>query len=272
MTGAVDKGDSRVWRSVDENAELVTRYLDQLSSLVEEIKRKLTDKLNLVSGQRVLEIGCGNGRDAEYMAAKVAPQGHVIAVDASAELINQAAARTASLALPLEFRVADAHRLPFPDDNFDAVRIERVLQHVEDPYLVVREMVRVVRSGGCIAALEPDWETISAAGGSVNVLRALRRYHADVLTKNGSIGRDLPYLFQKADCRAIVAEGFAFTTQSLDVADTVMNLDACLKGAVAQGWTTEEEASKWWEEAAARDKSGGFFASGCAAILLITVG
>jgi hypothetical protein len=63
-------------------------------------------------------------------------------------------------------------------------------------------------------------------------------------------------LFQKAGCRAIVAEGFAFTTQSLNVADTVMNLDACLKGAVAQGWTTEEEASKWWDEAAARDERG----------------
>lgn len=271
MAGDLDKGDSRLWRSVDENAEQVARYLNQLSSLVEDVKRKLTDKLNLVPGQHVLEIGCGTGRDAEYLAAKVAPQGRVIAIDTSVELIKQAASRTAPLRLPLEFRVADAQRLPFSDDSFHALRIERVLQHVEDPELAVREMVRVVRSGGFIAALEPDWETLSAAGGSVHVLRALSRYHADVLTKNGSIGRDLPYLFQKAGCRAVAVEGFAFSTQSLSVADTVMNLNACLKGAVAQGWTTKEEASSWWDEASSRDKMGGFYASGCAALLLVTV-
>ena len=43
------------------------------------------------------------------------------------------------------------------------------------------------------------------------------------------------------------------------------------KALLRRGRTTEEEASKWWDQAAARDERGGFYASGCAAILLITV-
>src|SRR6202023_1920244 len=60
----------------------------------------------------------------------------------------------------LEFRQGDAHHLPFPDLTFDACRVDRVLQHLEDPQRAIAEMARVLKIGGRIAAAEPDWDTL----------------------------------------------------------------------------------------------------------------
>jgi SAM-dependent methyltransferase len=88
--------------------------------------------------------------------------------------------------LPIEFDVGDAEALAFDDATFDAVRAERVLQHLKDPATAVAEMARVVRPGGRVFVLDPVhdaavvateypdvWETIRAHGpGGVRQPRA----------------------------------------------------------------------------------------------------
>lgn len=56
----------------------------------------------------------------------------------------------------LSFRVADAHRLPYADRQFDAVYCLETLEHVEDPVKVVKEMHRVLKDGGHIVVLVPS--------------------------------------------------------------------------------------------------------------------
>jgi ubiquinone/menaquinone biosynthesis C-methylase UbiE len=249
---------SAMWATVDQNQDAAVRYLNLLTGLLEAMKLRATDALRLKPGDRVLELACGLGKDAEQLAARVVPGGHVIATDLSAELIAQAAARVAPLGLPLAFQVADALDLPFAAASFDAARVERMLQHVANPLQVVREMVRVVRPGGRVVTLEPDWDSVSASGGDIVVLRAIRRYLTDVQHATGRAGSLTPQLLHQAGCRDIAIEVAVLPLLQLALADSVVFLAKALEGAVQQGWISEPAARAWWEEAAARDRAGCF--------------
>jgi ubiquinone/menaquinone biosynthesis C-methylase UbiE len=108
-------------------------------------------------GQRLLDVGCGPGSITADLAKAVAP-GLVTAVDGSAEVLAQAE-RTAVEAgvVGAVFEVADVHALPYPDDSFDVVHAHQVLQHVADPVQALREMRRVCRPDGVVAARDSDY-------------------------------------------------------------------------------------------------------------------
>ena len=57
----------------------------------------------------------------------------------------------------VDFAVGDVHALDFPDDTFDVVHAHQVLQHVADPVQALREMRRVCRPGGYVAARDSDY-------------------------------------------------------------------------------------------------------------------
>jgi SAM-dependent methyltransferase len=79
----------------------------------------------------------------------------------------------------------DAYRLPFEAATFDVAHCERVLMHLEDPSSALGEMKRVVRPGGWIVAVEPDWGGIridhaDRAGMDLLYARALHMRQPDI--------------------------------------------------------------------------------------------
>lgn len=87
------------------------------------------------------------------MAAIVGPTGRIVGIDSSEVMVAEASKRAAALGLVnVEFRVGDLGALEFASDTFDACHTERVLIHVESPVAAIREMARVTRPGGRIAA------------------------------------------------------------------------------------------------------------------------
>ncbi|MFJ9576072.1 class I SAM-dependent methyltransferase [Streptomyces sp. NPDC101191] len=112
---------------------------------------------SLHAGLDVLDVGCGPGTITADLAARVAP-GRVTAVDAAEDVLVKARAVAAERGLGnVEFAVADVHALDFPDDSFDIVHAHQVLQHVGDPVQALREMRRVCRPGGVVAARDSDY-------------------------------------------------------------------------------------------------------------------
>jgi SAM-dependent methyltransferase len=111
----------------------------------------------LKSGLSVLDIGCGPGTITADFAARVAP-GSVMAVDQFTDVLNVARAEVQRRDLSnVSFATADVHKLDFPDDAFDVVHAHQVLQHVADPVRALREMRRVCRPGGIVAARDADY-------------------------------------------------------------------------------------------------------------------
>jgi ubiquinone/menaquinone biosynthesis C-methylase UbiE len=263
----------RQWREVDSSAaDSAARYLDMMMRVLAAQKQQSTELLRLKPGMSVIEIGCGNGRDAEALAKLVGPAGRVVGVDASQELIWQATERTASLGLPLRFQVDDAHALAFPDDSFDAARVDRVLQHLNDPALAVREMARVVKPGGRISAIEPDWQTMTVAGVDNRVTREVVRYKVDLNITHGTVGRELRRLLVEAGCIEVTAEQGSITFGQLAATDFVLGLRRNLAGAVAQRWVAPKQAAEWWSGLEEQDKGGKFFAAMSGIIAGATVG
>lgn len=133
---------------------------------------------HLRPGQRVLDVGCGPGSITLDLAQRVAP-GEVVGVDASAEVVEaaRAAAREAGDELTT-FEVTDAMALPWADDSFDVVHAHQVLQHVADPVGLLREMARVTRPGGLVAARDADYEAMTWTPAHPGLTRWLELYRA----------------------------------------------------------------------------------------------
>lgn len=124
---------SHTWRTIANSAAYLEKHLE--------------------AGLSLLDVGCGPGTITVEFAERLAP-GRVVGLDASAEVITKASAFTAP---NLGFEVGDAYHLPFPDDSFDIVHAHQVLQHVARPVDVLRELRRVVKPSGIVAARDVDY-------------------------------------------------------------------------------------------------------------------
>ncbi|MFJ6695033.1 class I SAM-dependent methyltransferase [Streptomyces sp. NPDC091272] len=117
---------------------------------------------HLRAGQRVLDVGCGPGTITADLAELVGPEGHVTGGDHAAGILDRARRTAAERGLRnVEFTTADVHALAYPDDSFDVVHAHQVLQHVGDPVAALREMRRVCRPGGIVAARDSDYAAMA---------------------------------------------------------------------------------------------------------------
>jgi SAM-dependent methyltransferase len=95
-------------------------------------------------GAKMLDVGCGSAWLAEHFE-------NYTGVDGSPEAVAAAAKRGRRVLLGTVME-----RLPFDDASFDGVVVKDLLEHVEDPVFVVREVLRVLRPGGRVFASSPD--------------------------------------------------------------------------------------------------------------------
>ena len=112
---------------------------------------KLLDLLAIQESMNILEIGCGTGYTACNVAEKYSCK--VVGIDLSDKMINRAQERVQKRNLQdqVEFRVADATKLPFEDSSFDIVFLESVVNIIGVPDViqnVFKEISRVLKPGG----------------------------------------------------------------------------------------------------------------------------
>jgi arsenite methyltransferase len=103
----------------------------------------------IFAGEAVLDIGCGAGFDAFVAARLVGPQGRVVGLDVTPEMVAKARGHLARLGLAqVSFQVAEAEALPFPDNDFDVVISNGVLNLTLDKEKALQEAHRVLKPGG----------------------------------------------------------------------------------------------------------------------------
>lgn len=123
------------------------RYLPSLAPA-------FADAAGITFGMRVLDVGCGPGGLTRELAARVGAD-NVAAIDPAPQFVAACASRNPGV----DVREGVAERLPWADDEFDAALGCLVIGFMTDPDRGLREMARVTRPGGRVAACAWDVET-----------------------------------------------------------------------------------------------------------------
>lgn len=117
----------------------------------EKLARYLSTRYNLSKGTKILDLGCGRGEflkgfimcghegygvDRSYIAKTVCPEGEILQSDLENE------------------------PLPYSNNSFDVIFSKSVLEHFYYPEKLVQEIYRILKPGGMVITMVPDWESI----------------------------------------------------------------------------------------------------------------
>lgn len=125
-------------------AEAYDRFMGRYSR---HLAPQMADLAAVAAGQRALDVGCGPGALTTELASRLGSPS-VAAVDPSASFVEAARERNPGV----DVRQASAADLPFADATFDAALAQLVVHFMPDPVAGLREMARVTRAAGKVAA------------------------------------------------------------------------------------------------------------------------
>jgi SAM-dependent methyltransferase len=132
--------------SLAHDSRKLAETYDLVSDLQFEGGKRLVERLGLKEGARVLDVGCGTGRLAQWIAERVGTRGAVAGIDPLEERIRIARSRGGGSG---RFEVGQAEDLrAFDDASFDAVCLASVFHWVADKAKALAEVRRVLRPGG----------------------------------------------------------------------------------------------------------------------------
>jgi SAM-dependent methyltransferase len=118
------------------------------------VQRALLERARLAPGLRVLDLACGPGDTALTIARTVGPTGHVTASDLSPVMVATCRENATRAGMTnMDFAVADAESLPFPDASFDRITSRLGIMYFVDVQRALAQMKRVLRQNGALSVL-----------------------------------------------------------------------------------------------------------------------
>ncbi|MDP6665818.1 MAG: methyltransferase domain-containing protein [Dehalococcoidia bacterium] len=155
----------------------------------------------LKSPMRLLDFGCGPGTITIDLAEHLLPEGSVVGIDMSQQVIGQARSTASERQIPnVTFEVNSVYETGYATGSFDAVYAHQVLQHLPEPTKALIEARRLLRPGGICGVREVDWGTVAVWPDDGRLVRFLDVYHR-VAERNGGdadAGRHLKQWFVDA--------------------------------------------------------------------------
>lgn len=128
---------------------------------VQQLRAWESERMRLRDGETLLDVGCGSADAGLAIVAAAGPRARLEGLDASETMLSVARERAERAEVEADFRVGDAQALPYESDSLDAVRTERTLQWLPDPGAALVELVRVLRPGGRLTAIDTDWSSLT---------------------------------------------------------------------------------------------------------------
>jgi len=185
----------------------------------------LVETLRPRPGNRILDVGCGEGTAEVRIGRLHVSQIRLVGVDLMIERVMVARRQTASHNQRVGLATADACYLPFRDGVFDSTFCVAVLQHIGDVDAAVGEFARVTTAGGRVLAVEPDNSArysysatpagLKAFEMSARFFAALAAAHGDVT--DAAVGPRLPSLFARHGIEPIDVRLFPVSQTRLGV-------------------------------------------------------
>jgi SAM-dependent methyltransferase len=165
----------------------------------------LAETLRPRPGNRILDVGCGEGLAEVNLGRLQISQIRLVGIDLVAAKVIAALRETKAHNQRVGFAAADACRLPFTDGVFDSLFCVAVLQHIADAGAAVAEFARVTTRSGRVMAVEPDNAArylFSAMAAGSHAFELSKQFFAAAADARGertddSIGPRLPMLFSR---------------------------------------------------------------------------
>jgi len=237
---------ARLQQAIAESHDLVVR------------RGIVLETLNLRTGEKVLELGCGSGYYPLEAARFVGPRGRVSAIDISPDQIAAAQTRCTEFAW-VECREADIAAPPYGNAEFDVVLAVQALEYLSDLDGALRHIHRMLRPGGRLIVMATDWS--SAVWHSENAPRMQR-----VLTAWAphTPCRDLPGILaarlRRVGIQPLRPTPIPILNTSYNPASFSYWVAQVIKPfVVSRQSVTEEEATQWFDELAKLEQSGAYF-------------
>jgi SAM-dependent methyltransferase len=147
----------------------------------EPLAREFVEVVDPTPGLRVLDVGCGPGALAQVLVERLGVSG-VAAVDPSQDFVEATRGR-----LPgIDVRRASAEELPYAAGTFDVALAQLVVHFMADPVAGLREMARVTKEAGVVAACV--WDNAGGAGPLSPLWRAAHDLDHSVSDESGAAG------------------------------------------------------------------------------------
>jgi arsenite methyltransferase len=211
-----------------------------------------------VPGERILDVGCGQGFYVAELAEQVGADGAVVGVDSSPQMLALAA-RRAEGHTGVSFQEAEATSLPVEDAGFDAALSVQVLEYVADVDAALAEIHRALKPGGRVVIWDVDWATLSVhSSDPARNDRVLAAWDAHLV--HPSLPRTLTARMRSAGFENVRMEGHVFA--SAELTDDVFFFSLLqLIGQYVPGrdGVTEEDARAWVADIEELGDRGEFF-------------
>ena len=237
-------------------------YLAALADIVSTLRTEAVGSLGLRPGAALLDAGCGAGEHAIELVPRVLPDGRIVGVDTSRELVDRARAAAGAAGVPVDFLVADIRDLPFADSEFDAVRSERVFQHLEpaDGPLAAAELLRVTRPRGVVQLSDPNHFQTAFTATDRELARCLV-VEGRTTSRHPDAGLHLHALLHRAGAVDVTVEVRPLRIRDLAAFDTLQELGRTLDALVTAGSVEPARAAAFRADLEARDRDGTFLAT-----------
>ncbi len=253
-------------------ATYLQRVLVEGGEPAREYKQLSYTMLAVQPGMRVLDVGCGAGVDLVALSRLTGTQGKVVGLETNPALVRAARRALASNHDENLGQISvvrgDAHHMTISDAKFDRVRADRAIQHFADPKQAIIEMWRVLKPGGILSLVEPDWGAMVVSPSCISgdehdatagkVFDWCRRHLAHPL-----IGRELHGLLHCMPVEAwdaVRVDVMPFTFLSWHRLDAVLLLSGAADALARERPDLATELQEWLQAVVTATEQGSFFA------------
>jgi ubiquinone/menaquinone biosynthesis C-methylase UbiE len=212
----------------------------------------------ILESSQILDVGCGEGSLSREIAEALGPEGKVVGLDVSADVLE--AARQLTSQSKIEYKEGTATQLSFSDESFDIVLCCNSLKYLkgDESKQAMREMVRVLRHGGILLVADSDDQAITFntknQGLTSNIVSAYAGYG------DPCCGRKLVGFCNSAGLEDIRVDAITLCETEFDESSAgyAMAKNICEK-LVSDHRFSEADIGQWHEDLLESQREGSYF-------------